>query len=44
MKTNEFQHLLLRTAVTVMACDGSIDEEEINEIKRMVEKEGRMLI
>ena len=39
MKTNEFQHLLLRTAVTVMACDGSIDEEEINEIKRMVETE-----
>jgi len=39
MKTEDFQHLLLRSAVTVMACDGSIDDDEINEIKRMAESE-----
>lgn len=39
MKTEDFQHLLLRSAVTVMACDGSIDDYEINEIKRMAESE-----
>jgi uncharacterized tellurite resistance protein B-like protein len=34
MKTEAFQNLLLNSAVSVMACDGSIDESEIAEIKK----------
>jgi len=39
MKTNEFQNFLLKSAIAVMACDGSIDIEEISEIKKMVSTE-----
>jgi len=39
MKTEAFQNLLLKSAITVMACDGSIDESEIAEIKNMVNNE-----
>lgn len=31
----EFQRLLFRTAFCLMACDGHIDEREVNEIKLM---------
>jgi hypothetical protein len=31
----DFQRLLFRTAFCVMACDGHIDEREVNEIKLM---------
>jgi len=33
----EFQRLLFRTAFCVMACDGEIEEREVNEIKKMNE-------
>jgi uncharacterized tellurite resistance protein B-like protein len=39
MKTDAFQNLLLKSAVSVIACDGSIDEAEISEIKNMFENE-----
>lgn len=39
MKTEAFQNLLLKSAISVMACDGSIDELEIAEIKNMAENE-----
>lgn len=39
MKTEAFQNLLLKSAISVMACDGSIDESEIAEIKNLVENE-----
>lgn len=39
MKTEEFQNLLLKSAISVMACDGSIDESEISEIKNMADNE-----
>lgn len=39
MKTEAFQNFLLRSAISVMACDGSIDESEIKEIKNMVDNE-----
>ncbi len=39
MKTEAFQNFLLRSAISVMACDGSIDESEITEIKNMVNNE-----
>ena len=32
---HDFQRLLFRTAFCVMACDGEIDEREVNEIKLM---------
>lgn len=34
MKTEAFQNLLLKSAISVMACDGSIDNSEIAEIKK----------
>jgi uncharacterized tellurite resistance protein B-like protein len=39
MKTDDFQEFLLKSAVTVMACDGDIDSDEIQEIKNMAESE-----
>lgn len=39
MKTEAFQNLLLKSAITVMACDGSIDDSEIAEIKNMADNE-----
>jgi uncharacterized tellurite resistance protein B-like protein len=39
MKTEAFQNLLLKSAVSVIACDGSIDETEISEIRNMAENE-----
>jgi len=39
MKTIDFQSFLLKSAIAVMACDGSIDNEEITEIKEMVSNE-----
>lgn len=39
MKTEAFQNLLLKSAVFVIACDGSIDEAEISEIRFMAENE-----
>lgn len=39
MKTEDFQNLLLKSAISVMACDGSIDEAEIIEIKNMANNE-----
>jgi len=39
MKTEVFQELLLRSAISAVACDGSIDEAEILEIKNMAENE-----
>ena len=38
MKTETFQNLLLKSAISVMACDGSIDDSEIAEIKNMAEE------
>jgi len=35
LQRNEFQRLLFRTAFCVMACDGHIDQKEIDEIKKM---------
>ena len=39
MKTEAFQNLLLKSAISVMACDGSIDESEILEIRNMADNE-----
>jgi uncharacterized tellurite resistance protein B-like protein len=39
MKTEAFQDLLLKSAVSVIACDGSIDETEVSEIRNMAENE-----
>lgn len=39
MKTGEFQQLLLRSAVTALACDGSIDQAEVDAVKHMAENE-----
>ena len=39
MKTNDFQKFLLKSAVTAMACDGSIDDKEIAEINNMARNE-----
>lgn len=39
MKTIEFQNFLLKSAIAMMACDGSIDNEEIAEIENMVTNE-----
>lgn len=39
MKPYAFQDFLFKSAVTVMACDGSIEENEINEIKKMADNE-----
>ena len=39
MKTEAFQNLLLKSAVSVIACDGSIDEVEISEIRNIAENE-----
>lgn len=39
MKTEAFQDLLLKSAVSVIACDGTIDETEISELRNMVENE-----
>ena len=35
MKTNEFQKILFRAAVLVMACDNEIHNDEITEIKNI---------
>jgi hypothetical protein len=35
LKRPDFQRLLFRTAFCLMACDGHIDEREVNEIKLM---------
>lgn len=39
MKTIDFQNFLLKSAIAMMACDGSIDNEEIAEIENMVTNE-----
>lgn len=39
MKADSFQNFLLKSAIAVMACDGSIDESEISEIKKMANGE-----
>lgn len=39
MKPYAFQDFLFKSAVTVMACDGSIEDGEINVIKKMAENE-----
>ncbi|WP_347841538.1 TerB family tellurite resistance protein [uncultured Draconibacterium sp.] len=39
MKTIDFQNFLLKSAIAVMACDGVIQNEEIEEIKNMVSNE-----
>ena len=39
MKTYEFQDFLFKSAITVMACDGNIEENEIKEIKKMADNE-----
>ncbi|CAG5076685.1 tellurite resistance TerB family protein [Parvicella tangerina] len=39
MKTEAFQNLLLKSAISVMACDGSIDDSEIAEIRNMADNE-----
>lgn len=39
MKTQELNRLLLKTAFSVMACDGDIDQSEIDAIKTAGEKE-----
>jgi uncharacterized tellurite resistance protein B-like protein len=38
MEQNEFQKLLLKTAVCSIACDGDIDEREIAELRKMVDR------
>lgn len=39
MRTSDFQPLLLRTAVTALACDGNIDQSEVDAVKQMAENE-----
>jgi len=39
MKTDKFQEYLLKSAVFMMACDGSIESQEIEEISNMAESE-----
>ncbi len=39
MKPYVFQDFLFKSAITVMACDGSIEEKEIKEIRKMAENE-----
>lgn len=39
MKPYAFQDFLFKSAVTAIACDGSIEESEITEIKNMAENE-----
>ena len=39
MKTEAFQEFLLKSAISVIACDGSIDDAEISEIRNMAENE-----
>lgn len=39
MKTEAFQNLLLKSAISVMACDGSIDDSEIAEIRNIADNE-----
>jgi uncharacterized tellurite resistance protein B-like protein len=39
MKSYAFQNFLFKSAVTVMACDGLIEDNEINEIKNMADNE-----
>lgn len=39
MKTEAFQNLLLKSAISMMACDGSIEDSEIAEIKNMADNE-----
>lgn len=38
MERKDFQELLLRSAVSVMACDGEIHESEMEEIRQIVQK------
>ena len=39
MKISEFQAFLLKSAVYVMSCDGSIENDEIEEIRKMAKNE-----
>lgn len=39
MKTEAFQELMLKSAIAIIACDGSLDEVEISEIKNIAENE-----
>jgi len=39
MKTEAFQDFLLKSAVSVIACDSSIEESEISEIRNIAENE-----
>ena len=39
MRTSEYQKLLLKAAISMTACDGSVDEAEINEVKLMLQNE-----
>ena len=39
MNTTDFQTFLLKSAIAMMACDSSIDDEEIAEIEKMINNE-----
>ena len=39
MNTDKFQQFLLKSAVTMMGCDGDIDKDEIAEIQNMSDNE-----
>lgn len=39
MNSEEFQDFLLKAAIYLIACDGHIDEDEISELRRIVETE-----
>lgn len=43
MKTEEFQNLLLQSAVSIIGCDGDIDDSEILEINSLIENEAYFL-
>lgn len=39
MKTADFQNLMFKTAISVIACDGYLDDSEISEIKNIADNE-----
>ncbi|MEQ9466454.1 MAG: tellurite resistance TerB family protein [Ekhidna sp.] len=43
MKTDEFQDLLLQSAVSIIGCDGDIDDSEIVEIDNLIDNEAYFL-
>lgn len=38
MKNKEFKKILLKAAFSVMACDGEIHQDEVTEIKKMIDE------